>query len=95
MPAVKRTVLKPNCDQPNTRTTANSATEGSDSQPISTGCGMGSPGTKRLMMPLTQPTNQLTKPTVELSICFQIRVTPMTPATAGTKKIVRKALVPR
>ena len=46
-------------------------------------------------MPLTQLTNQLTNPTVEFSICFQISVTPMTPATAGTKKIVRKTLVPR
>ena len=95
MPAVNSTVLKPNCDHPKTRTTAKSATDGSDSQPISTGCGIGSPGTNRLMMPLTQPTNQLTNPTVEFSICFQMSVTPMTPATAGTKKIVRNTLVPR
>ena len=47
------------------------------------------------MIPFTQPTNQFTNPTVEFSICFQIRVTPMTPATAGTKKMVRKTLVPR
>ena len=95
MPAAKSTVLKPNCDQPKTSTTANRATDGSDSQPISTGCGIGSPGTKRLMIPLTQPMNQLTNPTVELNICFQMSVTPMTPATAGTKKMVRNALVPR
>ena len=70
-------------------TTANSATFGSLSQPVSRFVGSGSPGRKMLMNLSICEMTQLMKPTDELNICFQMSVTPMTPATLGTKNTAR------